>query len=142
MESQIDNNLDGVSRNDFFSMIPDKPDVYSNGTLVNPVLNSLHFRTQKDDNRAPENDAFLFYPLKPKQKASRQLLGLHPIAARSYASFPPARRVSIGGTGYHRFLEVENAFGVTMWDIQTVIQMKSGPHLSHDCNSSLTFSQT
>jgi len=59
-----------------------------------------------------------------EQKPEEQLLRYHAIADRSFASFPPTRKMLIGGTPHSHFIEVHNVYGVTVWDVQMAIQMK------------------
>ncbi|THH30445.1 hypothetical protein EUX98_g3741 [Antrodiella citrinella] len=127
MNTQIDDNLRDISRALFFSLIPDEPDVHSKGTVISSTLGYIHFHDQKprlNEFRPPEDDAFLFDPESSVQHPPHQLLRGHPVAFRSFASFPPTRRMMIGGTPHKDFIEVENVYGVTVWDVQSAIQMK------------------
>lgn len=128
MNTQIDDNLRDISRALFFSLIPDAPDVHSKGTIINPALGYIQFYDQKpklNEFRPPEDDVFLFDPEASVQTPSKQLLRHHPMAYRSFASFPPTRRMLLCGTPHKELIAAENAYGVTVWDVQSAIQKRS-----------------
>jgi len=61
----VDDNLRNISRPEFFSIIPDGPDVHFRGTVINPLLGHINFRERRpspNEFRPPEDDAYLFYP--------------------------------------------------------------------------------
>ncbi|KAH8107847.1 hypothetical protein BXZ70DRAFT_16356 [Cristinia sonorae] len=133
MESQITIDLNDCTRTDFFSVIPDSPDKFSNGTIVNPVLGFIHFPDKLPGINVFqffERDMYLYDPKKKVQDPARQLLDLHPIAARSWATFPPSRRVLLSGTYHNQPLVVENVFGVTVWDVHLTLQRMLEDELS------------
>lgn len=130
MHDLIDENLTDVSRTEFHSIIPDEPDVYPSGTVVNTILNWIDFCSTKPlHNDYFLNDVYLFSQATQdahgKQNPADQLLRFHRIAARSFACFPPSRKVTVQGPFRDGYVTAENAFGVTVWDIQYAIHARS-----------------
>ncbi|TCD65603.1 hypothetical protein EIP91_002450 [Steccherinum ochraceum] len=133
MYYQIDDDLHDISRNAFFQVIPDGPDLHSAGTVINEVLGFMQFHDRKplgDEVRPPTKDIFMYYSDREEQDPPRQLLRYHPVAARSFACFPPARRLLIDGPVKDNFIPVENAYGVTVWDVYSALQSRLEDEMS------------
>lgn len=127
----VDYDLHGITRQEFYSVIPDGTNEYSNGTLVNPSLGYINFSPTPLQPAFTLEDACLHYPGLPtkQQRGPQHRLILHPISFRSYVCFPPTRKVSIGGISRESFPEIGNHFGVTVLDVVMRLQAMSVQYL-------------
>lgn len=96
---------------------PNTPDITTN-SLVRHIEFSKGCSSYWED-MSPEHDAKLVLPYARSEKRKWSTLALHPVACRSFASFPPV--VSMNIIIPTEIPKAINDYGVTIWDVQAAL---------------------
>ncbi|GBE87400.1 hypothetical protein BKA93DRAFT_753989 [Sparassis latifolia] len=91
-----------------------------------PLLSHIKFRSNQEWSwrMKPDYDAQLYVRPSEAQSSWGRRLHAHPIACRSFATFPPIQRLNFSELYGLEFHPTKRTTGVTVWDVQSTLQKK------------------